>query len=102
MPSARRGENIAETTDAGSWAWGYSDQRGVRSVPTADGVVDYVDAAHAQTSPVHMRLEDDVLAMLDELVAAFAESGGRESRSNVVRRLINLEHARLMAQREGK
>ena len=45
-------------------------------------------------------LGDEVLAKLDELVPAFAaESADAESRSSVVRKLINREHARRTKQK---
>ncbi len=47
--------------------------------------------------PSQFRLGPDVRNKLDELVDLFAaESGGMETRSNVIRQLIHREHARRM------
>ena len=56
--------------------------------------------AAGATTPSQFRLGDEVLAKLDELVPAFAaESADAESRSSVVRKLINREHARRTKQK---
>lgn len=53
------------------------------------------DDESGSTPVVNFRLGSEVLVKLDDLVELFAvESSDRESRSSVVRKLINREHDR--------
>lgn len=53
-----------------------------------------------KTPPIQMRLGEATLAEIDELVKAFvAETGDRETRTSVVRKLVHREFVRRQAKK---